>query len=383
MSLSRTPPERVLTRKESKEKVVRSLRQTEKNKKEEEEEEETTFESADACLESLNFVDEIIETGVKVTESKKELLKSKLLLLIINQAKLEGKINALENENKRLRQEMKEVPHPVKSFAETVEEMKMAMNPKIKQIEDNKDKFKHTLFIKGKNNENIKDVQKQFTKFVKPTKEKIKIKSIRTTPTVVIVETESEEDVKKIMENREIKTKLVCEKQKKKRPLLILYNVPSTYSDQDISETIYEQNFEDRMDVNEFKEQFKLRFKTGPREKPTVHHVVEVSPDLRKEILTKQRLYLHFQSIAVKDFLTVPKCRRCHDLGHVMKYCSAEEEKCDRCGGNHKNTLCREEHEICIPCKFRKKKCTAANTKECATYQMLMNRLIQKTDYGQ
>ena len=71
------------------------------------------------------------------------------------------------------------------------------------------------MFPTGKNNEDIKEVQKQFTTLLNPTREKIKIRSLRTTKTAVIVETENE-DVKKTMDNRKLKLKINCEKQRKK-----------------------------------------------------------------------------------------------------------------------------------------------------------------------
>ena len=372
MSCSRTPPRK-----------TGASRTTQRD-----DEEEETAVSAEECLKSLKFVDDILDIGHKITENHVEKLKQKLLFLIVNQAKLEGKIETLEKQNERIRQEMQkyqENNNSVKSFASIVAETKAVPNAKLKQIEENKDRSKHTLFITSRNNEDIKEVQKQFTKIVNPTKEKIKIRSLRTTKSAVIVETENEEDAKKILENRKLKLKVNCEKQRKRLPQLILYNVPTNLTNQQLLEAIFEQNFESTMSRGEFEQEFTFKFKTGPREMPTVHHVIEVSAAIRKAILAKQRLYIQFQSIAVKDFLTIPKCRKCHDYGHVMKHCSKEEDTCGQCGENHSRNECqkKEEEGICIPCKLRRKSCKAKNMKDCATYQMLMNRLIQRTDYGQ
>jgi len=68
------------------------------------------------------------------------------------------------------------------------------------------------------------------------------------------------------------------------------------------------------------------RFKTGPRDKPMAHWVIQMAPRVQKYVLQQgSRLYMEFSSLKVRDFLQMAKCLKYHDLGHVAKHCSGEE----------------------------------------------------------
>ena len=164
---------------------------------------------------------------------------------------------------------------------------------------------------------------------------------------------------------------------------MIIYDFPRAKNEQEIKDTIYYQNFEEAFSKEEFMLMFNLRFKAGPRGKSTVHHVAEVSADLRKLILNKGKLYLDFISHSVKDYIVVARCLKCQDLGHVAKYCRKQNSSCSHCGEqDHVKAECqkKEQPAVCIPCSLRKKKCKGE--KECPTYRMMLERLIQKTNYG-
>lgn len=132
------------------------------------------------------------------------------------------------------------------------------------------------------------------------------------------------------------------------------------------------------MTFEQFEEEFKIRFKTGPKGKATAHIVAEVSPGPRKGILAN-RVYVN-----CKDYLVVPRCLKCQDLGHVAKHCPKEQSACNHCGDTtHEKKDCtkKEQPKVCIPCKTRNKRC-AKDPKDCPTHKLLIYRLIQKTDYG-
>ena len=163
-----------------------------------------------------------------------------------------------------------------------------------------------------------------------------------------------------------------------------MYDIPSDMKSDEIIETIYDQNFEGQSRKEEFIEKFNLKFKTGPRDKTTVHHVAEVEASLRTLILKRGRIYLGFRSVNVKDYVVVPRCIKCQDLGHVAKYCSKEKSTCSHCGEeDHSKQQCAKNNQpaVCIPRQRRGKKCSQAK-KDCPTNTLLLERLIQRTDYG-
>ena len=340
---------------------------------------ETCASVEEKYLVTLNFIEEVLIEGQKITRNKINQLKDNFFSFAANQLKLVGRIEQLEKQNEELLEQVKQKSKP--TYAKVTETTPYTDTKSI-QIEKSKDKAKFTLFIKGKNGEKTKQLQREFTKAINPVTQKIKA-SLRSTENTLILETETQEDITKIMTNKTIEEKFLCEKPRKKRPLIILYSVDATLNEEEMSDTIYRQNFEETMSEDVFRKSFIPRFRTGPKDRAKTHHVIEVSPQLRRSILGKRRVYIGFNSIGVKDFLTVPKCGICQDYGHPQKYCR-NEKSCSHCGAGHELNSCDKKAQpaICIPCAKRKRICNAKGTKECATYKMLLERTIAKTDYG-
>lgn len=112
------------------------------------------------------------------------------------------------------------------------------------------------------------------------------------------------------------------------------------------------------MSFEEFQKEFQPCFKTGPREKDVVHHVVEASPKLRDIMLKKGRIHLQFMAIFVNDYLVSPNSMKCQDLGHIAKYCQNEESCSAHCGNKgHDKKSCdrKEQNQVCVACKRRGK----------------------------
>jgi hypothetical protein len=192
------------------------------------------------------------------------------------------------------------------------------------------------------------------------------------------MEFDTRSDLQKFKDHPKL-TSLKIEEPKKRNPLMIIYDVDSSLTANELKESIKQQNL-DELSIEE--EDIIPRFKTGPRDKPTVHWVIQMALRVRKHILQQgNRLYMGFSSLKVRDFLQVARCMKCHDLGYVVKHCSGEE-RCGRYGAtDHKKTDCKSENQVCIPCSKRKLKC---NTKceDYPTYRTLYQRQQENTDYG-
>ncbi|XP_049852688.1 uncharacterized protein LOC126333369 [Schistocerca gregaria] len=326
----------------------------------------------------LRLLDRSVKHG-KITADQIRVIKEEVANWALAHAKLEGQYEEIKAENDRLR---KEAAKPQKSYAAVAAApitIKRTVQDTIKQ---NVQKAVPTVFIKPKKGDDVKTAKAKFEKSINPRVDKIKINQIRTTKNVLIVELASTEDSDKLMNNTKIQESFTCEKPRKRRPLMMMYDVPSYMTQDDVADCVYAQNFEDKMTREEFTEQFKVRFKAGPRDRNTVHHAIEVSPELRKQIITTNRLYVGYNAISVKDYTALAKCTKCHDYGHVAKYCSFLNPVCGNCGSEkHDKTKCDRETPTCIPCKYRKRTCNTPG-KECATYKIMIQRLIQRTDYG-
>lgn len=335
------------------------------------------------------FLNEVLPKEAKISASRLQQVKDKFLECALKIAKQDGQINELRKENLRLQQQVLDISKehssllkPTYASVAAVAAPKPSHEQHIEQVAANKN---HVVFITSKTNEQPRSLQEKLRKIINPIEDRIKIKNIKTTPRSVIIETDTEEDIKKIQKKTENNAEIKVELPKKKRPLLILYDVPTTLTSEEITNLAYHQNFYEEMNLEQFKTKFLPRFKTGPKEKATVNHVVEVDPTLRRQILQKRYLYLSYTATTPKDFLTIARCARCQDLGHVAKFCRQEKSTCGHCGEeDHMKANCAKINQapVCIPCKLRGKCCNQQNSKDCPTYRMLLNRHIQRIDYG-
>lgn len=69
------------------------------------------------------------------------------------------------------------------------------------------------------------------------------------------------------------------------------------------------------MEFATFESEFKIIFKNGSRATETVNWVVEVSPEVRRRLRDRGRLFLMWSS--VKVFVAVSRCWRCQRFGHM------------------------------------------------------------------
>lgn len=330
----------------------------------------------------------------------------------LRQSRLEGQIDILKEENERLRQDLAismspDARYRIEELKKEVEKLKEE-NEKLRiteskptaptyaaivggnksntqyKVEQIKEKQATTLFYRSTNRQDTKTVRDVITKNINPRVDKVKIKSIRTTPSVVIVETETQDDCKKLMDKAPNLQDIICEGPRKRRPLLAVYSVPTTLSDEDFLGELYDLNLSEHLNEEDFQEEVKLRFKTGPKGKDRQNFIIEVSPRVRNLLLRQERTYISFHALKTADYTNVAKCYNCCDLGHPTKFCPETDSVCINCGQKgHKKKDCQNERKIgCIPCKIRGRECEKAGGTDCATYKILYARQIQKIDFG-
>ena len=76
------------------------------------------------------------------------------------------------------------------------------------------------IFITSTEDKASTKVQKVITENVKPTKDKLKIRSMRSTEKILIIETEMDTDAKRILNHSSLKgKKVLVQKQRKRNPL--------------------------------------------------------------------------------------------------------------------------------------------------------------------
>ena len=79
--------------------------------------------------------------------------------------------------------------------------------------------------------------------------------------------------------------------------------------------------------------------------KDSRHGVIEVSPNLRKELVALQKIKLHWDMCKFEDFVVVTRCLKCLGFGYTSRFCQ-NQQKCSRCAEDHHWKECGHQHPI-------------------------------------
>lgn len=295
-------------------------------------------------------------------------------------AKLEAELRVIKEENAIIRSQ-KATSYAMAAALPAAPKQLTIIETKLAKA---KEKQANVLFFKSTDKKPSKEVRDAITKTINPREDKVKIKAIRTTQSTVIVETATKEDAAKIAQKTSTLQNITCEETRKRRPMVIVYQVPNSISDEDFLDQLFEINLREVATKEEFNKEVSLKFKTGRKNARTSNNVLEVSPRLWCQLLKSERIYIDFESLRVKDFARISRCYTCHDLGHSTKQCKLQDAVCYKCGKpGHLQANCKEDPIGCIPCKYRKRTCNKAGGPDCPTHKQLLNKLLANTDYGQ
>ncbi|KAF2891928.1 hypothetical protein ILUMI_14245, partial [Ignelater luminosus] len=188
------------------------------------------------------------------------------------QAELLGEIKQLNKHNEELKQQVTMLQTTPTAATTQLSYAKVAQattKVNLNRVTDVTPKPNHVIFITSKTGESGKTIQQKLTQTINTRTSKIKIKAMRTPSKALVIEAASQQDLETIANNPEIQKDLKCETPRKRKPLLIMYDISTKLTETELAETVYYQNLEGQMTIEEFKKQFALRFKTGPKNKST------------------------------------------------------------------------------------------------------------------
>jgi len=202
----------------------------------------------------------------------------------------------------------------------------------------------------------------------------------------VLVECKSKDD-SEILEKELTKLSTVTvERPKRKLPTLLLKYVPNDVDDEEIKGTIIHQNNLSHVVDPILNVKFTKRSFNEAR-----HVVVEVSPNLRRELLILAKIKIRWSMCRVEDFVAVTRCFKCLGFGHTSKYCQSQQ-KCSYCAKDHHWKECGQQLQTrcsnCLRanCYIQEEgKKTNVNhsvfSKDCPKLKRIEALVISKTEY--
>jgi len=130
------------------------------------------------------------------------------------------------------------------------------------------------LLQSNKKEKTSKEIKDELVNKVNPKNENIKIKGIGQTKTnSIVMESDTRSDLQKFKEHSKL-VSLEIEEPNKRNLLMILYvDIDSLLTANELKENIKQQNL-DELSIEE--EDIVPRFKTGSREKPTIHWIIQM-----------------------------------------------------------------------------------------------------------
>ncbi|CAL7932858.1 unnamed protein product, partial [Xylocopa violacea] len=229
--------------------------------------------------------------------------------------------------------------------------------------------------------------RKIIEKTIAPTEEKLKIRQVRKiNKSGILIETETTSDIENILKNKKLTSAgLVAGLPAKRKPKMIIYQVPKDLQEKELIAAVKEQNAA-HLNDEKFVENFNLLFKTGDREKDFVNWVVEVSPEIRETINKRSKIFIGWNSCNIRDYIQVTRCFKCQSFGHISKHCKAKVDTCGHCGQDgHSFNSCPEKKQkpTCINCKRANKEHDhSSRSKDCAAYKHAIDVYLAKVDYA-
>lgn len=135
---------------------------------------------------------------------------------------------------------------------------------------------------------------------------------------------------------------LKIEEVKNKDPLIIIRNVNTYNTEEDILKALRTQNKNLLQGVKEEDYRAVIRYKKKARNPHQQHVVLSVSPQVWSILIAATCVHIDIQRLKAEDQSPLVQCSRCLGYGHSKKICNEEEDSCAHCGGPHLRTKCAD-----------------------------------------
>ncbi|KAJ8705882.1 hypothetical protein PYW08_012928 [Mythimna loreyi] len=127
-----------------------------------------------------------------------------------------------------------------------------------------------------------------------------------------------------------------------KDPLVILKDVLTCNTDEDILQALRNQNNDVFTGLKADDDRVTVLYKKRTRNPHTQHVVLRVSPKIWGRLQDRQAVHIDLQRIRVFDQTPLVQCSLCLGFGHGRRLCKETQEKCSHCGGPHKRSQCTD-----------------------------------------
>ena len=312
------------------------------------------------------------------------------------------RLDAIEKSNSAIISELKQMKP--KTYALAVGE-----TSNLKIIDERLSKTRHLIVIKPKNeSSNSKQSEHVIKAMLDKARKSRLVESVKYISKggllLDVTTNEDSEDIKQLINSEN--NDFTAERPKRRNPKLVLYDVDSDLTEENLIENIIESNkdIEDFIYDNNLKtdEEILVKFKfrrtnansNGSQidvTKTTNTWVIEVSPEMRRLLVNKRLIKIGWRAIRFADYIPIIRCHKCNGFGHFQKDCRSEMS-CGHCAQQHNTRDCKtakQQHKCtnCMRNNDSHKKSRPLNinhssfSDNCDVYKKIVNVIKSKFDY--
>ncbi|CAK1545370.1 unnamed protein product [Leptosia nina] len=215
---------------------------------------------------------------------------------------------------------------------------------------------KYAITVASEGTETSGEVLEEIRRVVDAKKTGLRVDRIRKIKDQkVVIGCESREELEKVKEKLKKNKNLLVEEATNKDPLILLRDVLSVHTDEELVAALKCKNKELMREVRkEEEERIRVRYRRNTRNPHANHVVVQVPPVMWHNITEAGRVHIDLQRVAAVDQTPLVQCSRCLGYGHGRRLCKEEKDTCSHCGGPHKKESCPEHQSgkkpSCINC---------------------------------
>lgn len=133
---------------------------------------------------------------------------------------------------------------------------------------------------------------------------------------------------------------LAVEAVKNKDPLLMLRDVLSVHTNDDVLKAFRNQNRNFFHGLEGGDDRLEIKFRKNARNPHTNHIVIATSPAIWRRATETGTAHIDLQRVRVMDQSPLIQCSRCLGYGHSKRLCRETIDICSHCGGPHMKSAC-------------------------------------------
>ncbi|XP_076549241.1 uncharacterized protein LOC143306887 [Osmia lignaria lignaria] len=233
---------------------------------------------------------------------------------------------------------------------------------------------------KVKNFKSASEVKRVLKNSVNPVEYDLKVDHLFTVGMSSVKIIANSVDLDKLRNSPKLKEAgLMIRTRQKLRPRLLIKNLPSNISMNDVPKVIAESIGIENPEIKPIVELIR-------GEKKQKNLIIEVSPEIRKKLLSHGRVYLGYDSCRIEDYISVLQCYKCLKFNHTAKNCTTDSPTCGHCADKHDTRKCENKTKPkCVNCDklgYDDVIHSALDFRKCPVILKRMEELTRSIDYG-